>query len=127
VTDEEATMNVHPIIGHEIAVEWHRDLERAMRRRRLLAVARSRQASPRTDVVIRDAVPGDEPALSRLAALEGRARLCGDVLVATVRGAIRAAIAVRGGEVVVDPFQPSADLAALLRLRAQQVRAGRVR
>jgi hypothetical protein len=116
-------LNLHPFVAEALAAERHSELERAMARRRLITLARGRVAAPRTDVVIRDAAPSDELVLSRLAAFEGRARLCGEVLVASVRGRVQAAISVRGGDVLADPCEPTAELAALLRLRARQVRA----
>ena len=74
-----------------------------------------------TDVVIREAEVGDMPALLRLAELDSRHVPDGKLLVAQVDGEIRAAIGTRTGAVIADPFVPAAELAELLRLRAEQV------
>jgi hypothetical protein len=113
-------MNLHPIIHSGLARERERDVERATKGRRLARLARHRDQAAIDGLVIRQAVPDDEAALGRLAALHGRARPRGEVLVATAGGAIHAAIGVPDGEVIADPFAPTADLAELLRLRVQQ-------
>jgi hypothetical protein len=75
------------------------------------------------DVTIRRAFPDDQVALVRLAALDGAAPPAGDALVAEVAGEPWAALALDDGRVVADPFRPTDQLVALLRARAQQVRA----
>jgi hypothetical protein len=117
-------MNLHPIIHSGLARERQRDLERALRMRRLAMIAQVDDQATFDGLLIRHAMPGDDLALARLAALEGRRRLRGDVLVASVRGAVRAAIGVADGEVLADPSRPTADLTELLRVRARQVSAG---
>ena len=67
-------------------------------------------------VVIRAARGSDGPALEQLAQLDSQARLAGDVLVAEQDGAVVAALA--GDRAIADPFHPTADLVALLRMRA---------
>ena len=73
---------------------------------------------PNTDpaVVIRAARGSDGDALERLARLDSQRPPAGDVLVAEQDGALVAALA--GDRVVADPFRPTADLIALLRVRA---------
>jgi hypothetical protein len=84
-------------------------------------------------LLIRRACLHDAPALARLAALDCAAPLRGEVLVAEVDGMLRAALALGEGRAVADPFEPTAELVALLRLRAEQAaraeprRAGRWR
>ena len=68
-------------------------------------------------VVLRMAGEQDTPAVRRLACLDSALPLGGDVLLAVRDGAIAAAISVHSGRVVADPFQPTADLVALLRAR----------
>ena len=72
-------------------------------------------------LVIRHACAHDAPALARLAALDSSSLLGGDVLLAEVDGSLRAALSLRDGAVVADPFEPTAELVSLLRLRASQV------
>jgi hypothetical protein len=74
-------------------------------------------------VVIRAARGSDGPALEQLAQLDSQAGLAGDVLVAEQDGALVAALS--GGRAIADPFRPTADLVALLRLRAAPARVSR--
>src|SRR5690349_20561906 len=83
--------------------------------------------SPATDaVVIRPAYPDDAAVLTRLAGLDSRRPLTGRVLVAERHGAVVAALALEDRRTVADPFAPTADLVALLRVHAATAaRAGR--
>ena len=76
---------------------------------------------PRTDIVIRRADASDARALSRLAALDSApAPLAGpDVLIAEVSGHVVAAV--HDGQAISDPFQSTAGLVELLRMRAGQL------
>jgi hypothetical protein len=78
---------------------------------------KSRRSPLAGSIVIRPSRPGDEPALERLAALEGR-RLAGESFVlAEVGGELVAAAPADGrGEPIADPFRPTADLVEVLRL-----------
>ena len=73
-------------------------------------------------VAMREATPGDEPALMRLAAMDDRAALTGRVLVAESGGAILAALSVDSGRAISDPWSHTAQLVNLLELRAGQLR-----
>jgi hypothetical protein len=72
-------------------------------------------------VTIRPAGPSDAAALDRLAALDSSMPLRGDILVAESGGRVAAALSLRSGRVVSDPFVPTADLVALLRARAHHL------
>jgi len=67
-------------------------------------------------VVIRAARGSDGNTLNNLARLDSQRPLAGEVLVAEQDGALVAAIG--GDRVIADPFRRTADLVALLRLRA---------
>jgi|SRR5829696_4257518 len=67
-------------------------------------------------VIIRAARGSDGSALHDLARLDSQRPLGGDVLVAEQDGRIVAAIS--GDLAIADPFRPTADLVALLRLHA---------
>jgi hypothetical protein len=67
-------------------------------------------------VVIRTARGPDSPALENLARMDSQRPLTGDVLVAEQDGVIVAAL--DGDRAIADPFRPTADLVALLRLHA---------
>jgi len=69
-------------------------------------------------VTVRAARPDDASDLARLAALDSRRALGGPLLLAEEDGVLRAALALRTGAVVADPFAPTAHLVALLRRHA---------
>jgi hypothetical protein len=78
----------------------------------------------RSTLVIRVARSDDEEAIHRLAQLDGR-RLDGShLLVAELDGQVLAALPLRGGEPVADPFEPTAHLVEMLKVRAGQLRDG---
>jgi len=68
-------------------------------------------------VVIRAARGPDGPGLERLARLDSQRPLAGDRIVVAERdGELLAARS--GGRLIADPFRPTADLVALLRVQA---------
>jgi len=91
--------------------------QRKRRRRRYLTV-------PAGDaVLIRPASANDELDIARLAALEERPELAGgERLVGELGGRVVAALDVRSGRSVADPFVPTSAIVELLGLRAAQVR-----
>jgi hypothetical protein len=76
-------------------------------------------------VIIRAARGPDAAALDNLARMDSQRPLTGDVLLAEQDGVIVAAVA--GDRVVADPFRPTADLVALLRVRAGRSQGARGR
>jgi hypothetical protein len=66
--------------------------------------------------------PVDAGTLTRLAALDETEPLSGDVLLAVADGRAVAAMSVADGRVAADPFAPTGEAVALLRLRARQTR-----
>ena len=72
-------------------------------------------------ISIRFAGPADREEVRNLALLDSAGRNEGDTLVAEVDGRIRAALALQRGRVIADPFEPTAELASLLELRARQL------
>ncbi len=84
---------------------------------------RRRSAAEQAPVLIRPAAPEDEPELARLAALDERPELPrGERLVGELGGRVVAALDVRSGRAVADPFAPTSTVVELLGLRAAQVR-----
>jgi hypothetical protein len=73
-------------------------------------------------ISIRLAGPADAEALRRLALLDSADWAGGDTLVAEVDGRIEAALPLGGGALFADPFEPTAEVARLLELRARQLR-----
>jgi hypothetical protein len=80
-------------------------------------------AIPLTQVTLRYAVVADGPRLQELAELDSAPVPQGPALVAEVDGRLRAALAIRGGAVIADPFHRSTELIELLRTRAAQLSA----
>ena len=72
-------------------------------------------------LLIRPASPDDEPAIARLSALDEHVLPRGERLIGELGGRIVAALDVRSGDVVADPFVPTRGIVELLGLRAAQV------
>jgi hypothetical protein len=62
----------------------------------------------------------DRVPLAQLAALGGRRSPSGPVLVAEIGGQLRAALSLKDGAILADPFHPTAALEALLRVYSSQ-------
>ena len=75
-----------------------------------------------TPIVIRLATEADEPALRRLAQLDGARLPEGDLLVAEAAGELRAALRINDRAYVADPFFPSKELVGMLDVRARRLR-----
>lgn len=73
-------------------------------------------------IAIRAAHDDESGVVLRLAALDSAPRLRGDVLLAVVDGEPVAAVSLDDGRVVADPFRATADVVALLHLRASTLR-----
>ena len=69
-------------------------------------------------LVVRIATPADGPALERLAGRDSTRLPSGELLIASEHGELRAAISPATGEVVADPFAPTAHVVAALRAYA---------
>lgn len=83
---------------------------------------RSRPAAEEAPVLIRRAAGGDEREIERLSALDEQELPPGERLIAEVGGRPVAAVDVRSGIAVADPFVPTRAVVELLGLRAAQVR-----
>lgn len=75
-------------------------------------------------VVIRHATVADADQLVRVAGRDSQRPVQAPALIAEVDGVAHAALQLADGRVIADPFVPTADLVALLRLRAQTVGRG---
>ncbi len=71
-------------------------------------------------ITIRQATDGDEAELARLASLDEAEVPRGEVLLGIVDGEVQAAVPLRGGRPVADPFRRTQELVGLLRMRASQ-------
>jgi hypothetical protein len=83
-------------------------------------------------IIIRRSTDEDRLAIVELAGLDSRAAPQGEALLAFIGTDLRAALPLDGGEAIADPFQHTAELVDLLRVRATQAeqrrdrRAGRL-
>lgn len=77
-------------------------------------------------VAIRPATDDDTNALLRLAGLDSSVVPAGELLLGVVDGELRAAVSVTTGNAIADPFHHTADVVALLRLRATRLRKQRI-
>ena len=75
------------------------------------------------ELLIRVARPDDRPALDDLAARDSRPRLQGEALIAELDGVVVAALSLRDGRLVADPWKPTAVIGDQLRLRASSITA----
>lgn len=73
-------------------------------------------------IAIRTATPDDRAALRRLATLDSAPMPTGEVLLGVVDGELRAAVPVAGGRTIADPFRATAEVVALLQVRAERLR-----
>lgn len=89
--------------------------------RRFGRTDRTVKAHAGDEIVIRRSAPGDGYALTTLAALDEHAWCGGPTLIAEVDSSIRAAYPLDGSEPFADPFYETAELVALLEVRAAQL------
>jgi hypothetical protein len=75
------------------------------------------------ELLIRIAGADDRPALDDLAARDSRPRLQGDALMAELDGVVIAALSLRDGRLIADPWKPTAAIGDQLRLRASSITA----
>jgi hypothetical protein len=73
------------------------------------------------NVTVRRSASGDESALARLAALDSASPPRGPALIAEADSRMLAALPLGAGRPIADPFQPTAELVALLELRRSQI------
>jgi hypothetical protein len=73
------------------------------------------------NLIVRRSHSGDQVALERLAALDSASPPSGPALVAEADSRIVAALPLGAGRPIADPFEPTAELVALLQLRRAQM------
>jgi hypothetical protein len=76
------------------------------------------------NVTVRPSRPADESGLARLAALDSARPLRGPALVAEADSRLLAALPLGSGRPIADPFEPTAEIVALLELRRRQLAEG---
>jgi len=75
-----------------------------------------------TDITVRRSVSADYRELERLAALDSARPPRGPALIAEADSRMLAALPLGSGRPIADPFEPTAEIVALLHLRAEQLR-----
>lgn len=83
-----------------------------------------RAADDAAPVTLRFGFPDDAASLARLAELDSARPPADPVLLAEVGGELRAALSLRDGAVIAEPFHSTAALVELLRARAGQLTGG---
>jgi len=113
----------NPSLMFMIVRERARQIDAGARRRGpLLAQRRDRPPAPRAEpVTMRLAAAADDAQLQRLAELDSAPMPAAPLLVGERGGRPVAALSLSEGAVVADPFTPTADVIALLELRARQL------
>jgi hypothetical protein len=86
-----------------------------------LPASLAREIGARDSITIRVSHEGDADRLGRLAGLAGTELPEGGLIVAESDEELIAALALRTGRVISDPFHVTSDLVALLRVRAAQL------
>src|SRR3954451_3584668 len=76
----------------------------------------------RGQVIVRHARPADVTALSRLASLDSGRAPEGAAMLAESDARLLAALPLGSGRAIADPFEPTAELVALLEFRRAQLR-----
>jgi hypothetical protein len=82
---------------------------------------RAEEATMAPEITIRQATTDDAFALRRLAALDDRPALRGEVLLAEHAGELRAALSLQNGRTVANPFAATAALVEMLRMQSKHV------
>jgi hypothetical protein len=77
-----------------------------------------------TDITVRRAAASDRSELARLAALDSATPPRGPALIALADSRMLAALPIGSGRPIADPFEPTAEIVALLELRARQLETG---
>jgi hypothetical protein len=78
-----------------------------------------------TVIAFRTATAEDDPVLRDLSALDSHTPLARPAVIATVDGSPVAAVSLRDGQIVADPFTRTEDVVGLLRVRVAALAAER--
>ena len=114
---------MHPELTRSLAATHQQDLLEAAKRDRRFA-RRRRDGAPAVlwqGLTLRLATAADQRALARLAELEQSPRPAAPVLLGELMQRPVAALSLRDGSVIADPFTPTADVVELMRMRARQL------
>jgi hypothetical protein len=119
-TIEHPRSHAHP---HAVTTASRPRITRLFPRRRALVPGHAREIRARGAISIRRGTAHDAEQLDRLVQLTERPQPASPLLVAEVDGEIVAATSLDDAAELRNPFRVTSDLVALLRLRAEQLRA----
>lgn len=116
-------------LNSAVASEHRADLLRTAAHGHQISLTTPTQTSDESQVTLRLADVLDAEAVHRLEALDETPSLAGRILLAVRAGEVVAALSLTDSQVAANPFVPTADAVALLRLRARHLGRpqGRVR
>jgi hypothetical protein len=112
---------MHPEFSQMTIHDHNRDLDQRTRAAFVGQQVPAPAAETEDAVELRLCRVDDDPALERLAMLDGRPSPAGRYVIAEVNGSVVAAMSLVSGAVLADPFEATAHLVPLLRLRAAQL------
>jgi len=112
---------MHPEFSQMTIHDHSRELDQRARAAFVGQVLSEQAETDENAVELRLCRVDDDAALERLALLEGRPSPAGRYIVAELNGVVVAAMSLVSGAVLADPFEPTAQLIPLLKLRAAQV------
>jgi len=118
---------MHSDFRQQLLRDNERNLERRARTAFLLSEPRGAPAAEPVALRLCCVHDDDNRVLEQLAVLEGRATPTGPHVLAEVGGTVVAALPLGPGDVLADPFRPTAHLVPLLELRAKQLTNNRPR
>ena len=112
---------MHPFYSETIVRTRERELARAVRDIHRRWETTTVRQPVKESVLLRLTTIGDVDAIERLAALDSAPAPDCRCVVAEIDGTLVAALPLRGGNVIANPFRPTAHLVPLLELRAKQL------
>jgi hypothetical protein len=121
VIDEEAEMHDHQDYREALISQQQHRLEIVSRRSYASDRRTELQFTPDEPVSLRLCRVHDDPALERLAQLEGTRIRSGRYVIAEINGTIVAAQPLDGGTPIADPFRKTGQILPLLQLRVEQL------
>jgi hypothetical protein len=113
--------HMNPAFSNEMARQHIHDLQREAQAARV--PKEPGEAGREARLTVRPLTARDFEQVTLLAELDSHPVPSGPALVAELDGELVAALPLDGGEAIADPFRRSAEVVALLQLRARQIRA----
>src|SRR5438270_8182959 len=116
--------NLTKLVSDAHIDDFRREAQRAALQAAAVRAGDQRSAIVELPITIRRAKTEDEAAVIRLAALDSARVPAGPVMLAESSGELRAALSLNDGEIIADPFHPTAAIVELLVAYAARDHAG---